>query len=117
DYARRDGISVTEVRPIALRSTPVEEALIGRNPRINPAILKVYLMLSGERGEALIRASDALYELPPEEAGRRFAALAEPALREFFPEDAPALHGNPLYQLYEKFGFQPGVGPLRSRPE
>jgi len=117
EYARRDGISVTEVRPIPLRSTPVEDALTGRNPQINPAILKVYLMLSGERGEALIRASDALYELPPEEARSRFAALAEPALREFFPEDAPALHSNPLYLLYEKFGFQPGAGPLRSRPE
>ncbi|MDL1872780.1 hypothetical protein FBR05_11350 [Deltaproteobacteria bacterium PRO3] len=117
EYARRENISVTEVRPIPLRSTPVEEALIGRNPQINPAILKVYLMLSGERGEALIRASDPLYELPPEEARSRFAALAEPALREFFPEDAPALHNNPLYLLYQKFGFQPGVSPLRSRPE
>ncbi len=117
EYAEREGIPVSGVRPIPLRSTPVEEALIGRNPEINPAILKVYLMLSGERGEALMRASEPLYELPPEEAGSRFAAIAAPALDEFIAANGPALRSSPLYLLYEKFGFQPGASPLRARPE
>lgn len=108
DYASRESIEVSAVRPIPLRSTPVEEALVGRNPAIHPATLKVFLALSGEAGETLMRAVEPLYQLPPAEARQGFADLVNPVLRAFSAEHGEALQSHPIFSLYEKFGFQPG---------
>lgn len=112
-YAQREGFPISEVRPIALRSTPVEEALVGRNPEVNPAALKVLLTFPSESAESLIRDSERLYELPPEEARQRFAELAAPVLAAFNAQYHETLVANPLYALYQKFGFHPGQ---RARP-
>jgi len=110
-YAEREGITVDAVRPIPLQSTPVEEALVGRNSAINPALLKVFLMQNDSSdARALLRDAEGLYQLPPQEAGAAFARLASPYLQNYQEQNAAFLKGNPLYRLYERFGFLPRQG-------
>ncbi len=107
-YAENEGILVDSVRPIPLQSTPVEEALVGRNPEINPALLKVFLMQNDSpEARALLRASEPLYQLPPQDAREAFVRLAAPYLQSYREQNAELLKNHPLYRLYERFGFLP----------
>ncbi|MFO1462449.1 MAG: hypothetical protein U1F66_01625 [bacterium] len=106
-YAERRGMRDYSVHPIVFRSTPIEEALVGRNPALNPALLKLFLFQPSEEAASLLRAAEPLYEQPPEAAREAFTALAQPYLQTYREQLGNNLEQNPLFRLYERFGFLP----------
>jgi hypothetical protein len=105
-YSTRIGRGPLEYRLIPLRSLPIEEALAGKMPGINPALLRLFLeqeQNSRDRVEMLNELAP-FYERPMAEVADQVRSIMTRYLNPFHERNQGWLDSVPIFQFFEKHG-------------
>jgi len=105
EYSELQNYGATRVRTLAIQYAPVEQGMVGNIPELNAGLLKLFLMEGSPASRELLRRSEPLYELQPEESRSRFVGLARPYLDRYMEVNGPGVRENPLFGLFRRFGF------------
>ncbi|MFO1462447.1 MAG: hypothetical protein U1F66_01615 [bacterium] len=107
-YSARIGRGDLEYRMIPLRSLPIEEALAGKVPGINPALLRLFLEQeqgAGDRQQMLAEIAP-LYERPMPEIRDSVRDLLTRYLDPFYERNRAFLDQVPIFRFFEKKGAE-----------
>ena len=105
-YSTRIGRGPLEYRLIPLRSLPIEEALAGKMPGINPALLRLFLeqeQSNRDRVEMLTELAP-FYERPLAEVTDQVREIMMRYLNPFHERNRGWLDSVPIFQFFEKHG-------------
>lgn len=98
----RENRGVPDYRIIDLKSLPLEMAMAGRVPGVNPMGLRAFLKAPSEARDKMLRALDPLYEQPFEDITDQAARVITQYLDPFERQFGELLDSHPMYRWFKK---------------